>query len=217
MTNTEIANKLRDICSRSAFESTHSVYLKNAVVIGSNPNGAVLATYINNNLNSFYDVDKIVVNAILNERKCDLYGKDYDFEFIIYDQFNDHTPTSKNGTELFSNALELILAELESSGDEWLEYQKNLRIRNRHFHRWAINAWSGGKRKENYPELTWEERLEWVSNKGECDYLMWRRPRENNQDLKTLVEMNELGEIAYNEKQAKQNAIMRELMKDLKL
>lgn len=224
MSNTEICNKLRELCTKAKFESTHSISLKNAVVIGTNPNGNVIATYIDNSLNSFYDVDDIVVNVILNERDCDLYGKDYDSEFAIFRSEENHTPVyckgmdyapeSKNGIELFPNALELILNELESSGDEWIAYQTNLRIRSRHYHRWAINAWDGNKRKEDYPELSWEERLEWVAVKAEENWLHWRRPKKHDMEAKTLIEMNELGEEAYNIKVEKQNAMMRELMKD---
>lgn len=226
MTNKDISIKLTDLCIKANFEQTYSIYLKNAVKVGSNDNGDVLVTYITRSLNPFYDVDHIYLNVILNERDCDLYGKDYDFEFISFKPENDYKPTyiheyqdnlpeSEKGVILLPNALELVLNELNESGDDWLKEQTNIRERSRWFSRNAHYKFTE-QFKEHYKELTWEERKE---NSYLCymtEYLQWRRPIENNSSYKELAKMNEMGETAYNVEQERISKMMDEMFKSWK-
>lgn len=224
--NKEILEKLKALSIQANFEQTFSIYLKNAVTIGENQNGAVICTYIDRSLNEFYDIDHMTINVIFDEHECDLYGKDYEFSFIIFKPENNYKPTyivgmsddatvSKDGIELFPNALELILAELEASGSEWIEKQMQMRIRSRYFHRNAV--WKHTEQFEHlHTPLTWEERKESVALDGEIDWLMWRRPREFTSGLKTLQRMEDLGEEAYNANEKKMCDLMREIMSEKK-
>lgn len=224
MTNKDISKKLTQLCINAQFESTYSIYLKNAVKIGHNDKGDVLVTYIDRSYNTFYDVDHILLNVILNERDCDLYGKDYDFEFISFKSENNYNPTyikdwednlteSKNGIVLLPNALELVLNELNESGDAWIQEQKNIRERSRWFSRNAHFKYTE-QFKEHYKELSWEEQKE---NSYLCyttEYLQWRRPLEHNNSYKELQKMNEMGETAYKEEQERIRIMMDEIFKE---
>lgn len=226
MTNKDISNKLTELCINANFEQTYSIYLKNEVIIGHNQNGPVKCTYIDRSFNPFYDIDFILLNVILNERDCDLYGKDYDFEFISFKSENDYNPTyihnyednlteSKNGITLLPNALELVLNELNESGDTWIQEQKNLRVRSRWFSRNAHYKFTE-QFKEHYKELSWEERKENSYLTYTIEYLQWRRPLEHSSSYKELQKMNEMGETAYNEERERMSKLMNEMFKEWK-
>ena len=139
MTYKSIFEKLREMCNQAEFESTRSIYLKNPIKIGENENGALLCTYIDNNVNPFYGVDSFTFNVIKDEKECELYGIDYDFEFILFNDKFKGTPRFINGMKddsktprdstikIYPNAMFLVLTELLETGLDWIEYQKNLK------------------------------------------------------------------------------------------
>lgn len=215
-------NGLIGICNKGQYEDSYTVYLKNAVKVGENKNGDILCTYIYRHYNPFYNEDNIVINVILNEKKDELYGKDYDFELISFKKEFDFKPTfikgmkdnllSKGSIKIFDNALELILDELYSTGDEWIDYQREINIRSRFYCRNAQFA-HNERFKSHYKELTWEQRKDWQFVQSEQGWLMWRRPI--NFPKNTLKEMNELGEDSYNKKMNEQNKIMIDILNEI--
>jgi len=218
------SNILTEICTKYHFESTHLVYLKKAVKVGENENGDILCTYIDRSLNSFYDVDHIVINVILDKVECGLYGNDYKFEFIQFKKENNYQATfienmsdnlpSKGTIKLLPNVLDLILAEINESGEQWLGYQKQLQIRNRFYNRHAISR-SDKNLKDNRVELTWSEKMDRSSVRAELDFLAWRRPSEKNHDHQNLIEMKLLGEAAYEVENERRNKIMMDIMNEI--
>ena len=224
----QVFDRLRELFDIAEFESTRAIYLKNPVKVGENQNGDLLCTYITNNE---YERNRFTVNVILNEKECDLYGKDYDFEHILFRDEHNGQPRFINGHHDDSTvaedetitvnptALTDILNELEETGNEWIKEQRELRVKERFYHRNAIyyaDTRTGGQFAKHYKEETWEMRMERLQIRAEIGRLMWRRPTEKNPALNTLKEMKELGEEEYSKLQEERAEAMREAMKRFK-
>lgn len=223
----DIINKIKEICKKGSVENSRITYLKNAIKVGENDNGDILCTYVDHNLNDFYDVDNISLNIIYDEKDCDLYGKDYDFTTVIYKEENEFQPrfiegmsdncTSKGSIRMNPNSLQMILNELERSGDKWIQEQKEIRTRSLFYLRNAVQKGTPSlNEKCNPKDLTWDEKLDRSYVRGTIEFLSWRRPVEKNCDFKTRNEMIELGEVEYNKVVKKRNDFMKEIMAEMK-
>jgi hypothetical protein len=206
---------LKELQKIALFEyDSDAIYLKEPVQVGTNVNGPVLCTYIDH----ISTTEKgLMMNVIYNEQPSTIYDKDYEFAFVIFEDHQNFHPTFTERSEaenlhIYPNALQLVLAALQDSGKEWILYQRELRMKARHYHRWAVNP----KRKKE-DKLSWEERLEWQRLSVEVDHLSWNRYGKNDQA--TLNEMLTLGEEAYDVELSKINKmaseVLDELMKEL--
>lgn len=202
----KIILRLKEICSNSEVQLSKVVYLKNAIKVGENKNGDITATYIDYHLNEFYGDDFITLNVILNERDCELYGKDYDFLSVSFKNENNFKPSfnQNNDITIYPNTLQLILNELESD-KEWLDEVKTLKIKSNSYVRSVINR----------NKLTWEERMDRSYIISKMNFLMWRRPSDSDPDLRDLREMKKLGEVEYNKLSKRRNDILINIFNDV--
>lgn len=187
----------------SEHEGSRSFYLPKAVVIGSNSNGDVLCTYVNESSEGgFY------LNVIFNERDCEIYGRNYDFTFLVFGtpdtQQWEYTGAEQERFDitLKENALELIL---EGLSIDWMAHQMKLRIDGRAFHRRCVSK-DGAK-------FTWQEKVEWYKNRIEVEQLAWNR--KNNDEIERLNDMLLLGPIVYAEKYRVQDENMRKILNEI--
>jgi hypothetical protein len=205
MTHNETYNKILSFLQKSQFEETQRIYMKEPLVVGSNPNGDVLCTYISSTKSEpgFY------LNVLFDKHDDDLYGTDFEFAFIGF--YNSkrfsYKPVSeenkKNKIVLNKTVLKEILNSLETWGDEWNSYQRELSIKSRHYHRLAVS---------NTPiEFTWEDKLNKLRVGAETNELSWTKMRKNF-DTKQLNEMIKLGEEKWNEKMKRQSELMKPIL-----
>lgn len=232
----EIINALKNWIKLSEFDAFSKIlFLKEPIKIGENDNGDILCVYIDWHVNKFYDEDHISLHVIMDEhqRHSNIYSRDYEFTYLAYeneDSFKHTQDGLKNPFtdpknhkeykrfEIYDNALELILNAINNWGVPWVEHQKNLQIRHRYFHQYAMQ--SSQKRENDKPvkKLSWRERIEWTENNIEYDRLMWNRECFNS--TRILKEMKELGCRAFDKKQKeeylKMKPLIDKIMKEIK-
>lgn len=209
---TEILNKLKEIISSTGEEI---IYLKNSVVVGKNEEGQdVHCVYISLGYNPRTESSCLTAEVIFDFKEDDLYGTDCDFTPVIYydedkgiprflpEKWDDDYPTFHEKIKIDQNAIELILSEIESSGKEWLDYQKELQNKSVHYVRTALKNFESGTR------LTWDEEVDFLGVKGEIEHLMYRRPI--NYDLKRRDEMLAAGEEKFRANEAAQLQAMKD-------
>lgn len=207
--NTEF---LRNTCKKCKFEQTAHFYMKEPIIIGKYKNYDLYINYVDINC---YGDDHLAFWIIWNERPDKLYGTSWESSVIWEERSKlQYSGTvDKESVQLFPNFIEIIVDELKSYSDldEWCKKLKEMGIKSRMYHRWAIqNSDSRMKGETPKKELTWEERLDWTRSRIEVDKLLnrYKRPYDQN----TLDEMESLGEEKFNEKQEEMNKMMKEIM-----
>lgn len=161
-----VVKKISDICEKYKWESTH-IILKNQIKIGEyNYDDVVCYDVYNNN-------DGICVLAY--------YTKDNGkrgTEFILYRMEDNGRPKFMMdgsyedfdemdvGFSMYDDAIELILNELETCGEEWLIYQRDLQQAGRDWHRKAIQG-----------KINDDNRSEYSKNRDELDNIRKEKPR----------------------------------------
>ena len=186
--------KLKEAAIEFQFESTESLFLKEPVKVGTTPQGDVICVSVHRNFNPCWNNNDLYLDVLFNFKKDKLYGTSSDFTPVCYFDKDKGKPSylpeklyqdyiyKHPEITMLPNAMELVLKQIEKDGKEWGEYQRNLRIRSRHFLRWAVNP-----DRKSEDKLSWEDRLEWSKVKGEIDHLMYRR--EISYDTKRYNEM----------------------------
>lgn len=205
---------LRKTCKKCEFEQTAHLYMKEPIIIGKYKNYDLYINYVD--INS-YD-NYLAFWVIWNKHPDELYGTSWDSSVIWEEdgklQYSDRI--DEECVELFPDFIEIIVDELKSYPDlnEWCKQLKEMGIKSRKYHRWAIQ--NSNKREEGKPtdELTWEEKLDWTRNRIEVDKLLNRYSEPYDQ--KTLDEMLKLGQKKFDEKQEKLNKEMKKIFKNMK-
>jgi len=180
--------------------------MKEPIQIGTCKSGKLFINYLDVN---DYD-DHLAFWVVFDEQPDELTGTKWEFS-VIWEEDGQLMFSERKESEefkLFPNFVKIIADELRSYPDldKWCEYNKNLGIRSRWFHRWAVQD------NPNKKKLTWEERLEWAKIRVEQDKLLNRHSKPYEQ--KTLDEMEKLGEEEYNRVSDERNKIMMDILNE---
>lgn len=197
---------LVDVCKKCNFESTSHFYMKEPVQIGTCNSGKLFINYID-----FNEYDQhLAFWVIFDEQPDKLNGTKWDFS-VIWEEDGELMYSDKKEYEefkLYPNFVKIIADTIRSytNLNEWCEYLKNMGIRNRWFHRWAI------QNSTNKEQLTWEERLERIKIGIEHDKLLNRHSRPYDQN--TLEEMEKLGEKEFDRIENKRSEMINKILNE---
>jgi hypothetical protein len=204
---------LRKTCKKCEFEQTAHLYMKTPVIIGKYKNYDLYINYVD--INS-YD-NHLAFWIIWNERPDKLNGNRWDSSVIWEENGKLHYSDriDEESVELFPNFIEIIADELKSypNLDEWCKTVKEMGIKSRKYHRWAMQQADNREKGKPQTELTWEEKLDWVRNRIDVDKLLNRYSRPYDQE--ELDEMLKLGEEEYTKVNNKRNAEMMKILKSM--
>ncbi len=199
-------NFLVEVTKKCGYETTYHFFVKDLIEIGTADNHKLYLNYLDFNE---YD-NRLSYWVIYNEKPDHLYGTSWD-SGVIWEEDGVLQHTEKHNFVLYPDFIDRIYEKIKSYSDldEWCKYIKDIGIKGRKYHRWAIQ--NSYKDKKDRTELTWEENLDWTKNRIEVDKLLNRYKKPY--DEKQLEEMLKLGEEKWNDKMEKQNKMMMDIMK----
>jgi hypothetical protein len=203
---------LMDTCKKCDYEGTMHFYVKDLIEIGTCGEHKLYLNYLDRNQ---YD-NRLSYWVVYNEKPDDLYGTSWD-SGVIWEE-DGELSFSKNHDDfvLFPNFIEIITNEIKSYSDldDWCKQIKEMGIKSRKYHRWAIQNSYNKQDGKPTEELTWEERLDWIKNRIEVDKLLNRY--KTPYDEKTLKEMETMGQKKFDEKQERIGKQMSKILKNMK-
>lgn len=220
----DIIAKLKKVAESSDFNTIDTVYMVNPVKVGTTPTGDAFCVYYSAGESHYKRKShpQIVLEVLYNLHDDALYGTNYDFAPVIYFDVNKGVPLflsekrsrdysdSHSEITMLPNALELVLAEVESFPSDWIEYTRQLKEKSHNYLGRAVSAFD--ERKKNF--MTWDERVEWTKVKGEIERLMWRRPK--NYELELYEKMMAAGQEKFEREEREGNERVKLAMAEYK-
>lgn len=218
MTNpiASIFNHIMGLLQLAEFEQTQCIYMKEPVLVGVVNGERVINPASDRKLVYCTSISKsseggFYMNVIFNERLSKLYGNDWDFTFACYiDDTGKVTFTErciKLSIQMDESAIFEVAHYLNLWGKQWIDYQRDIQIKSRKYHLWAVS------RKEDKTPLTWIEQLDWMDTKAIIEKLSWNRRR--NIFKEQSMKMEAMGETKWAEKTAQENEMAEKIMKEI--
>lgn len=211
--NDEFIQKLYDISMKVDDEgsSCHTIYLKTPVVIGTKDGQVALCNYYYSNNSN------VVFHILFDEKSSNIYDREYNFTYVTYDELiaNDGLVTHRHRGEgekwqfnLEDDFVEKIYNEVNQPGyDKWLSEIEEMKKFNREFEYLHDSTWPHIK----WSKLPYKDRIQHLRNKIKLSYLVNRHNFPG--DEKRLHDMETMTEKEFNDKEEKQAAMIRKILK----
>jgi hypothetical protein len=135
---------LKALLRKSRYAGSEALYLEQPVQVGANAKGPAVCTYIGAGSGAdFY------LNVLFTPRKKKELDQKYEVAIVTYSKAMGYEPAFTDAYprapfRVFGEAPLLVLEELQRTGEEWIEYQKMLRVTCHFYQRWAESQAGAG-------------------------------------------------------------------------
>jgi len=149
--------KIVDICNKYKSEIIN-IILKNKLKIGENSYGDVIAYSVSTNIEGGISVKVYYIDSD-GKSKTEFilyFPEDNGFPKFMQDGSYDYLDEIDFGFSMYDDAVELILNELETYGEDWLIYQRDLQKKSRDFQRMAIQGRINDDNRGEYTKTFYE-------------------------------------------------------------